>query len=194
MLLVFGTSLRIPGFKMLVRAFAKTVRKHNGLCVLVNADEVASEWDDVFDYHCAPFSELFPSWYSSLLLHSPHSVRRLQQPDTQRLAPLERPGIAHRPHRREESHAPPADYYPKPPRASATRTDIVSQPQAPTGASLPRVDRGPARRARVRVGCHRRERVVPQVLGLTGTTGSGTRRSLAGRASFVAGSHAGAEG
>lgn len=51
LLLVFGTSLQIPGFKRLVRDFARAVRSNNGFCVLVNLDSVAKEWEDVFDYH-----------------------------------------------------------------------------------------------------------------------------------------------
>lgn len=51
-LLVFGTSLKIPGFRHLVKDVSKVVHENGGLCVFVNADEVSSEWDDVFDYHC----------------------------------------------------------------------------------------------------------------------------------------------
>lgn len=55
LLLVFGTSLKIPGFKSLIKDFARAVRSNNGLCVLVNTEPVAREWDEIFDYH-SPFS------------------------------------------------------------------------------------------------------------------------------------------
>lgn len=52
LMLVMGTSLKIPGFKALVKQFAKTVRAKGGACVLVNRDEMGSksEWKSVFDY------------------------------------------------------------------------------------------------------------------------------------------------
>ncbi|BGP48640.1 NAD-dependent deacetylase hst3 [Rhodotorula kratochvilovae] len=49
--LVAGTSLRIPGFKKLVRRFAAGVRRNGGLCVLVNREAVGKEWESVFDYY-----------------------------------------------------------------------------------------------------------------------------------------------
>ena len=58
LLLVAGTSLRIPGFKKLVKRFAARVKKGGGLRVLVNREPVGKEWDSVFDYHCA--SHLHP--------------------------------------------------------------------------------------------------------------------------------------
>lgn len=51
MLLVFGTSLKIPGFKALVRQFSEVVHGQRGIAVLVNREAVAAEWDEVFDYH-----------------------------------------------------------------------------------------------------------------------------------------------
>lgn len=54
-LLVAGTSLRIPGFKNLVKEVAKTARRRGGLCVMVNREGVGKEWEGVFDYHCALF-------------------------------------------------------------------------------------------------------------------------------------------
>ncbi|KAM0752528.1 DHS-like NAD/FAD-binding domain-containing protein [Meredithblackwellia eburnea MCA 4105] len=57
LLLVMGTSLRIPGFKALVKDFAKVVlgtardKGGEGLRILVNNESVGKEWDDVFDYH-----------------------------------------------------------------------------------------------------------------------------------------------
>ncbi|KAK4696181.1 hypothetical protein P7C70_g8420, partial [Phenoliferia sp. Uapishka_3] len=60
LLLVFGTSLRIPGFKSLVKEFAQTVQENGGLRILVNIGDVSAEWDDVFDYRfvtpCDEFS------------------------------------------------------------------------------------------------------------------------------------------
>ncbi|GAA5827633.1 hypothetical protein JCM5353_008751 [Sporobolomyces roseus] len=49
-LLVAGTSLQIPGFKHLVKEFARAVRDNGGICVLVNREPVAALWDAVFDY------------------------------------------------------------------------------------------------------------------------------------------------
>ncbi|GJN90902.1 hypothetical protein Rhopal_003916-T1 [Rhodotorula paludigena] len=51
LLLVAGSSLKIPGFKRLVKEFAKRVNANGGLCVLVNREPVGKEWDGVFDYH-----------------------------------------------------------------------------------------------------------------------------------------------
>ncbi|KPV75007.1 uncharacterized protein RHOBADRAFT_44522 [Rhodotorula graminis WP1] len=51
LLVVAGTSLRIPGFKKLVKRFAARVKKVGGLRVLVNREAVGKEWDGVFDYH-----------------------------------------------------------------------------------------------------------------------------------------------
>ncbi|GAA5833233.1 hypothetical protein JCM9279_001463 [Rhodotorula babjevae] len=50
LLLVAGTSLRIPGFKKLVKRFAARVKKSGGLRVLVNRELVSKEWEGVFDY------------------------------------------------------------------------------------------------------------------------------------------------
>ncbi|KAM0791592.1 hypothetical protein ACM66B_006035 [Microbotryomycetes sp. NB124-2] len=50
-LLVVGTSLKIPGFKQLVRRMSERVRENGGLSVLVNLEPVSKEWNDVFDYH-----------------------------------------------------------------------------------------------------------------------------------------------
>ena len=48
--LVMGTSLKIPGFKDLVRKFAREAQRGGGMCVLVNGEKVGREWDAVFDY------------------------------------------------------------------------------------------------------------------------------------------------
>ncbi|KAI5478423.1 hypothetical protein MNV49_005172 [Pseudohyphozyma bogoriensis] len=60
MLLVMGTSLKIAGFKALVKEFAREVRSRGGITVFVNLEEVGQEWSDVFDYHikakCDDFS------------------------------------------------------------------------------------------------------------------------------------------
>ncbi|KAL8277893.1 hypothetical protein RQP46_009712 [Phenoliferia psychrophenolica] len=58
-LFVMGTSLKIPGFKDLVRQFAKAVKREGGLCVLVNGEKVAKEWDAVFDYQVLGKSDDF---------------------------------------------------------------------------------------------------------------------------------------
>ena len=50
-LLVCGTSLKIPGFKSLVRQFAAEVQANGGVAVFVNREEVGAEWNEVFDYH-----------------------------------------------------------------------------------------------------------------------------------------------
>ncbi|BGP15332.1 NAD-dependent deacetylase hst3 [Rhodosporidiobolus nylandii] len=51
-LIVMGTSLKIPGFKKLVKEFAKAVKAKGGMRVLVNREEMGgkAEWKDVFDY------------------------------------------------------------------------------------------------------------------------------------------------
>ncbi|GAA5870970.1 hypothetical protein JCM3774_003492 [Rhodotorula dairenensis] len=61
LMLVMGTSLRIPGFKALVKEFAKTVRARGGCCILVNRDEISSksEWNSVFDYEVVMDSDAF---------------------------------------------------------------------------------------------------------------------------------------
>lgn len=50
-----GTSLRIPGFKKLVKEFSKCVASKGGVRVLVNREEIGgrSEWKGVFDYEGA---------------------------------------------------------------------------------------------------------------------------------------------
>ncbi|GAA5865748.1 hypothetical protein JCM8547_002765 [Rhodosporidiobolus lusitaniae] len=48
-LLVAGTSLRIPGFKGLVKECARSVKRRGGLRVMVNREGVGKEWEGVFD-------------------------------------------------------------------------------------------------------------------------------------------------
>ncbi|KAK4706069.1 hypothetical protein P7C70_g133, partial [Phenoliferia sp. Uapishka_3] len=49
--LVMGTSLKIPGFKDLVKQFAREVKSRGGIAVFVNGEKVAGkEWESVFDY------------------------------------------------------------------------------------------------------------------------------------------------
>lgn len=62
LMLVMGTSLKIPGFKTLVKQFSKTVKGCGGVCVLVNRDEMTSksEWKSVFDFEGTSRSS-FPS-------------------------------------------------------------------------------------------------------------------------------------
>ncbi|GAA5924657.1 hypothetical protein JCM10213_000408 [Rhodosporidiobolus nylandii] len=54
-LLVAGTTLRIPGFKGIVKEVSRAVRANGGTCVMVNRETVGNvkEWDGVFDYFCA---------------------------------------------------------------------------------------------------------------------------------------------
>ncbi|KAJ3281240.1 hypothetical protein HK104_000124 [Borealophlyctis nickersoniae] len=51
LLIVMGTSLKIPGIKALIRALSKSVKTFDkGKVVFINNTEV-SGWDDVFDFH-----------------------------------------------------------------------------------------------------------------------------------------------
>lgn len=50
LLVVMGTSLRIPGFRNLVKSVASKVHELDGLVIFVNLEPVAGDWDDVFDY------------------------------------------------------------------------------------------------------------------------------------------------
>lgn len=46
-----GTTLKIPGFKKLVKELSKAVRSRGGIAVFVNREEMPSkEWQSVFDY------------------------------------------------------------------------------------------------------------------------------------------------
>ncbi|GAA5926104.1 hypothetical protein JCM3775_005205 [Rhodotorula graminis] len=60
-MLVLGTSLKIPGFKKLVKEFARSVKSRGGVRVLVNREEVGSksEWRDVFDYQVLGDTDAF---------------------------------------------------------------------------------------------------------------------------------------
>ncbi|GAA6017257.1 hypothetical protein JCM10207_003664 [Rhodosporidiobolus poonsookiae] len=60
-LLVMGTSLRIPGFKKLVKEFSKAVKAKGGVRVLVNRDEIGgkAEWKDVFDFQVLADTDSF---------------------------------------------------------------------------------------------------------------------------------------
>ncbi|TNY22992.1 DHS-like NAD/FAD-binding domain-containing protein [Rhodotorula diobovata] len=60
-MLVMGTSLRIPGFKKLVKEFARSVKSRGGVRVLVNREEIGSksEWRDVFDYQVLGDTDAF---------------------------------------------------------------------------------------------------------------------------------------
>lgn len=54
--LVFGSSLKIPGFKKLIKEFSKAVKSRGGLCVFVNLVEMnTQEWKKVFDYQSWSF-------------------------------------------------------------------------------------------------------------------------------------------
>ncbi|GAA5904801.1 uncharacterized protein JCM6883_003911 [Sporobolomyces salmoneus] len=60
LMLVMGTSLKIPGFRKLVKEFGKAVKAKGGLRILVNREEIkGQEWKDVFDYHFVTDSDLF---------------------------------------------------------------------------------------------------------------------------------------
>lgn len=51
-MIVMGTSLKIPGFKKIVKEFGKAVKAKGGLRILVNREEIrGQEWKDVFDYN-----------------------------------------------------------------------------------------------------------------------------------------------
>ena len=52
LLIVMGTSLKIPGLKTLVKQLSASVRESKtGKCVFVNRTDVGKEWETVFDYH-----------------------------------------------------------------------------------------------------------------------------------------------
>jgi NAD-dependent histone deacetylase SIR2 len=51
LLLIMGTSMKVHGFKLLVKDFAKQVHSRGGIVVFVNATPPAKEWDDIIDYH-----------------------------------------------------------------------------------------------------------------------------------------------
>ncbi|KAK4047945.1 NAD-dependent deacetylase hst3 [Microbotryomycetes sp. JL221] len=73
MLIVWGTSLKIPGFRQLVKRMATQVHVHQGLCILVNREQVGKEWNQVFDYHficdCDDFVDRIRSdWQSGVHL------------------------------------------------------------------------------------------------------------------------------
>ncbi|KAI9320533.1 DHS-like NAD/FAD-binding domain-containing protein [Dichotomocladium elegans] len=51
LLIVLGTSLKIPGIKKFIKLAARTVRNSkNGITVFVNKTPPTKEWDNVFDY------------------------------------------------------------------------------------------------------------------------------------------------
>ncbi|GAA6039140.1 hypothetical protein JCM8097_005345 [Rhodosporidiobolus ruineniae] len=60
-MIVMGTTLRIPGFKKLVKEFARAVKARGGVRVLVNREEIGSksEWKDVFDYQVLSDADSF---------------------------------------------------------------------------------------------------------------------------------------
>ncbi|BGO98866.1 NAD-dependent deacetylase hst3 [Rhodotorula toruloides] len=60
-MLVLGTSLRIPGFKKLVKEFSRSVGSRGGVRVLVNREEIGgrSEWKGVFDYEVIADTDSF---------------------------------------------------------------------------------------------------------------------------------------
>ncbi|POY75120.1 hypothetical protein BMF94_1750 [Rhodotorula taiwanensis] len=51
-LVVAGTSLRIPGFRSLVKDLSRVVKRNGGWSILVNRENVGKEWDRFFDFHC----------------------------------------------------------------------------------------------------------------------------------------------
>ncbi|GAA6064090.1 hypothetical protein JCM10212_003448 [Sporobolomyces blumeae] len=60
LMIVMGTSLKIPGFKKLVKEFAKAVKANGGTRVLVNREEIkGQEWKDVFDYNILSTADAF---------------------------------------------------------------------------------------------------------------------------------------
>ncbi|BGP72668.1 NAD-dependent deacetylase hst3 [Rhodotorula toruloides] len=66
-LIVAGTSLRIPGFRRIVKDVARAVRARDGVCVFVNGEKVGREWDEVFDYHFLGSTDSFALAISSFL-------------------------------------------------------------------------------------------------------------------------------
>lgn len=74
LLLVAGTSLRIPGFAKLVKRFAGRVGRNGGLRVLVNRDGVGKEWEGVFDYHGAHAVPLVSQACQSCWADASHAV------------------------------------------------------------------------------------------------------------------------
>ncbi|BGP08511.1 NAD-dependent deacetylase hst3 [Rhodotorula toruloides] len=66
-LIVAGTSLRIPGFRRIVKDVARAARKRKGVCVFVNGEKVGKEWDEVFDYHFLGSTDTFATAISSFL-------------------------------------------------------------------------------------------------------------------------------
>ncbi|GAA5820682.1 hypothetical protein JCM11251_003110 [Rhodosporidiobolus azoricus] len=67
-LLVAGTSLKIPGFKSLVKYCARAVKRQAGLCVIVNRETVGKEWEAIFDYHFVGDTDVFARRVSSFLI------------------------------------------------------------------------------------------------------------------------------
>ncbi|GAA5843733.1 hypothetical protein JCM3766R1_000527 [Sporobolomyces carnicolor] len=60
LMLVMGTSLKIPGFKKLVKEFGKAVKAKGGIRILVNREEIkGQEWKDVFDFNIVTDTEIF---------------------------------------------------------------------------------------------------------------------------------------
>ncbi|GAA5866556.1 hypothetical protein JCM8547_005458 [Rhodosporidiobolus lusitaniae] len=61
LMIVMGTSLKIPGFKKLVKEFAKAVKAKGGMRVLVNREEIGgkAEWKDVFDFQIVSDTDTF---------------------------------------------------------------------------------------------------------------------------------------
>jgi len=60
LLVVMGTSLKVPGCKKLIRDVAQEVHGRGGLAVFVNVTPVAAaEWDGIFDYHVSATTDEF---------------------------------------------------------------------------------------------------------------------------------------
>lgn len=70
-LVVAGTSLRIPGFRSLVKDLSRVVKRNGGWSILVNRENVGKEWDRFFDFHCT--LSMLPELLTLLVL----TLRRL---------------------------------------------------------------------------------------------------------------------
>lgn len=59
-LIIAGTSLKVPGFKTLIKDFAREVHSRHGKVIFLNLSEVGtSEWSTIIDYHVQGSSDDF---------------------------------------------------------------------------------------------------------------------------------------
>ncbi|GAA5902577.1 hypothetical protein JCM6882_009321 [Rhodosporidiobolus microsporus] len=158
-LLVAGTSLKIPGFKSVVRECARAVKDEGGLCVMVNREVVGKEWEGVFDYlflgdtdefacHVQSFLAAFTSPSSAEpAVNSPLPTPAASPPavDFPPLPPAESSSLpAKRPRKRPrfsspaEAAPPPAARLPTPPPSSSPAPSPARDlPSSPARAPSP---------------------------------------------------------